>query len=458
MDAHETDTFGQLLTEAEALDTTSTRLEQIFQEVKEKPKHRPIVRAVMRNPNTPAQILSAHMTTHIDAFCENPVAPLLLLELPGLLEGRHDIAVKRLLRRAALPAAFALYLAGHKNKNIAESARYHVGATGEVDISGDGWQDELVHVIAQKMPKKSETLHRLHAFGFVPEWLATPLKLPPSEIFSPLKNPYIPSKMQYTWQQYQDKIAEPYVFDYPLTPEEKLIVDEGDWYKISAYVAQNCRPSLSYYLIDKCLKEPINHHYQTAFMTIYYHICINKSTPIDLLESLVNLDQQTLLPHNPNTLLHNPNTPIAIIHKILIDYLEGKPAVNKVYGGIFLFRPDLDRDILVRFAAKNEQPSLLLTRDDIDEDTRKQIFVTMEADGQTVPTRFIALLHHANTNSLRKRSRSHEWMDRLGVALNPHSEKKILTTLRDDGNRYVRTVARARVSGVPIRTTSGYTL
>jgi hypothetical protein len=98
------------LEEAKDMQTAGTRLEQLF--VQYAPQYRELAFAIMRHPNTPASILSQNLTTYADAFCENPVAPLLLLEMPGLLEGRHDRALKRLLRRSSLPKAFVIYLMG----------------------------------------------------------------------------------------------------------------------------------------------------------------------------------------------------------------------------------------------------------------------------------------------------------------------------------------------------------
>jgi hypothetical protein len=167
-------------------------------------------------------------------------------------------------------------------------------------------------------------------------------------------------------------------------------------------------------------------------------------------------------------MLNNPNVPIDIFNGAFdIQIYKEK---HHWWIGTFIFHPELSLDRFKQFAEKYGYPELLLTRGDISEEDRKQAFLELEANGTSVPTRFIALLslssgHNKRTllrplktntptlfsqATLRTRHRSHEWLDRLAVALNPNAEKKWLNFLATDGNRYVRAVAQARLSDLPI--------
>jgi hypothetical protein len=385
--------YELVLAEAQVPTTTGSRLAQLFTLHQE---DRPILLAVMRNPNTPAEILSGNMTKYIDAFCDNPAAPLLLLEMPGLLEGRHDLAIKRLLRRSTLPSPLAQYLTGHKNKNIAETARFHVGAAGEIDIKSAGWEAELVEIIARKMPKKSETLLRLHAFGIVPKWLAEATKLPKSEQLAHLKEPFIPAKIHDVWESWQANKNIPPNPDYPLTGEELKIIDTANREKcgtLIAWINKKARPTLIRASMDKLFTEEIylqeyeispydmRRHDTRRLSTLFIVLASNINTPIDILRKLYL--------HN-NLMLNNPNIPIEFLNYFFDNRISNEK--NHWWIDIFIFHPELSLDRFKHFAEKYNYPELLLTRSDIPEEDRKQAFLELEANGTSVPTRFIALL------------------------------------------------------------------
>jgi hypothetical protein len=431
----------QALSEAEASNTPSSRLAQIFEQHHDRIA---ITRAVMRNPNTSAEILAKNMTRYLDAFCENPVAPLLLLEMPDLL-ARHVNTLRRILRCPTLPASFVLYLQGHQYASISDTARYHVAVAGEVT---EGWEAELVKIIAEKMPKKSKALQRLHAFEWIPDWLVNAIELPPSEQFVSLKGAFIPSRFQQMLQN-REEFNQKYTYhpDYPLTQEEREIIEANNRIQIRELLNPHflqSRPTLIRFIFERYYTDDsIENHRQSLRWPILLSIAQNKNTPVDILEKMKTYHQ-----YIPDT----PNVPLHILEGNLRQCIAER-SLSCIYPhqNFYLLNPKMPTNLLIQFADLfDDYADVLLIRDDISEETRKTALIKSEVENKNAQVRFIALLFTSNTLILRKRRISTEWMDRLAVALNPNTDNKWLKALAKDSNRYVRAVAQSRLSNLPI--------
>ncbi len=107
--------------------------------------------ALAQNPNTPPAILSALLPGYAPAFCQNPVAPFVLLEAPDFLSDVGTNALRALLFCANAPAALIRILpaqasaSGKVGKDdaaiLADAARTHIAFAGE--CAPGAWQGEL---------------------------------------------------------------------------------------------------------------------------------------------------------------------------------------------------------------------------------------------------------------------------------------------------------------------------
>jgi hypothetical protein len=433
--------YEMVLAEAQNSQTTSTRLTQLFTSHGDV---RPVAVAVMRNPNTSAEILAKNMPRYLDAFCENPVAPLLLLEMPDLL-ARHVNTLRRILRCPTLPVSFVLHLLGHQYTSISDTARYHIAVAGEVT---EGWEVELVKIIAEKIPKRSKTLQRLHTFELIPDWLVNAIGLPSSEQFSTLKKPFIPTRFQQMMQnreEFNNKYS--YHPDYPLTQTEREIIESNDASKIRELIepiSSQSRPTLIRFVFERYYTDDsLENHRKSQQYSILLTIVQNKNTPVDILEKM-----EAYHPFIPDT----HNVPLHILEGNLKRCIAER-SLTCIYPhqNFYLLNPEIPSDLLLQFANIFDNYSdILLMREDISEELRKLALIKTEIENKNSLIRFIALLSTTKTLFLRKRRISTEWTDRLAVTLNPNSDNKWLKTLAKDSNRYVRAVAKARLSQTPI--------
>ena len=106
-----------------------------------------LLRVIAAHPNAPPDTLLLVLELSpgaARAFCQNPVAPLLLLEKPDFLHGLSEAAQNALLREATCPLLFVQMLAGGsaaKSRNVRNAACLHIAVGGEA--SRDEWENEL---------------------------------------------------------------------------------------------------------------------------------------------------------------------------------------------------------------------------------------------------------------------------------------------------------------------------
>ena len=93
---------------------------------------RPIMEAIVQNPNAPPPLLARYLGDFPEAFCANPVAPLLLLETPTFWASVKEDALLRLLTLADVPAPVVAQLAQNPSPAVADAARLHIRFAGEL--------------------------------------------------------------------------------------------------------------------------------------------------------------------------------------------------------------------------------------------------------------------------------------------------------------------------------------
>jgi hypothetical protein len=141
--------------------------------------------ALAENPNTPPDDLAFLATNRTAAFCRNPVAPLLLLEVPDFVRRLSRFPVPALLRDEHAPVSLVSAISlQSESPEVREEAALHVGLAGEVP---DGvWREEARAYLVGRVrdarddrggrDSKRELAQRLIAallaVGIAPAWLA----------------------------------------------------------------------------------------------------------------------------------------------------------------------------------------------------------------------------------------------------------------------------------------------
>ena len=133
------------------------------------------------DPNTPPEVLRPLARRYPLAFCQNPVAPLLLLENPQFFNF-HPVRLLQILRDENLPRWLVEHLALHRATCVREAAQLHIALAGEATEPWTGkcrastsastlrkpwranrWQDRLL--AAQSPATTRQQLHQLKRDG-----------------------------------------------------------------------------------------------------------------------------------------------------------------------------------------------------------------------------------------------------------------------------------------------------
>jgi hypothetical protein len=166
-------------TEAEELEnpTSSTvRLEQIYQ-LHPTPA---TLKRLLKHPGCPPRLIAEYLTGHLPEICENPALPLLFLENPAFLydatveqkrssnaKQTYIMLIKRILRRADIPAVIAQSLAFHPNKIVSQNAKMHV-QTGKI-VTPENFLSACEYLDLLTAPEYIKGF--LCENNFVPKWL-----------------------------------------------------------------------------------------------------------------------------------------------------------------------------------------------------------------------------------------------------------------------------------------------
>ncbi|MBB6052341.1 hypothetical protein [Armatimonas rosea] len=133
------------------------------------------------DPNTSPETLRRLARRDPVAFCQNPAAPLLLLENP-LFFHFHPVRLLQILRNESLPGWLVAHLALHRATCVREAAQLHIALAGEATEPWTGkcrasasastlrrpwranrWQDRLL--AAQSPSTTRQQLHQLKRDG-----------------------------------------------------------------------------------------------------------------------------------------------------------------------------------------------------------------------------------------------------------------------------------------------------
>lgn len=161
----------------------------------------------------------------------------------------------------------------------------------------------------------------------------------------------------------------------------------------------------------------------------------NPNTPISALEKLAKDEDSTVRMHTAS----NTNLSPELLEKLASDKLEEvrkKAMVN----------PSLPKEVVERILCGEFATNYLKLNPDflsrhLDS---KSLVINYYAKSRSPWVRFIALTQpQISQELLQEKSVSISWLERLAVALNPHSARDILKLLAEDSNQLVRAAAKA---------------
>ncbi len=149
-----------------------------------------VLEAVAMHPNAPPNLLAQiveRWPNAARAFCENPIAPFLLLETPDFLALLDEEAQLALLREADCPPVLVrlITLGGAaKSEAVQTAAHLHIAVAGEATETGE-WEDQLRDYFKNRCAEDMESdgyareqNADLVEMGFAPAWANGPT-LPP---------------------------------------------------------------------------------------------------------------------------------------------------------------------------------------------------------------------------------------------------------------------------------------
>lgn len=154
-----------LLTEAASPETSPHRLWEL---AKQSRRRGELARTLAANPNVPTETLLWLAAEQWEAFLQNPVFPLLLLEDPGLALRLPENALRAILREQEPPPEFLRALLRHPDAEIRASARLHRAQpqAGQTPPAAAGEMPPVEEILGS-----SEAMREMLALGSAPEWL-----------------------------------------------------------------------------------------------------------------------------------------------------------------------------------------------------------------------------------------------------------------------------------------------
>ena len=181
------------------------------------PNSRAIKQAVAGNPNTPPALLLALAGRYWQAFLENPVLPLLLLEDPGLPHRLPLRVLRALVRREGMPPLILQTLARHPDREVREGARFHVDAEAgpAVETAPEDWR-QLLRRELEKLPAQRATLPEMLDLEVVPNWLleavaGTSNRILQAAVISVSQRPGASLTLQATGSMLRRAVGEPHM-------------------------------------------------------------------------------------------------------------------------------------------------------------------------------------------------------------------------------------------------------
>jgi hypothetical protein len=356
------------------------------------------------DPNTPPADLVILAAIAPEAFCRNPVLPLLLLENPAFPATFDPAAAGRVLACAALPTDLVDAFITLGQPAAAAAARMHVAYAGALDAAD--WPAALTEAI-MRLPTlpEDDLLAVLLALDAVPDWL-----LPRVQQSSAAHLHAARAAAAGDWHGLAALLMPPLQAHAPLPVDTlaTLLTSEDPADRIRA--AADPRLTAEQLRNAKAAEDVTDVEY-----SVYEALAANPAAPPDLLLDLAR-DRIALNTRTRRNVALHPNAPPAALA-----LLADEPYAADIRL-ILAAHPNLgpaERDLLLR-------------------NSLDQALNTFEPFYQA-----LALAHpSAEPTILADYAEAPDWLARLAVALNPTTPAALRATLVHDGNRFVRTAAQ----------------
>lgn len=358
------------------------------------------------DPNTQLEALLFLAGICSADFCANPALPLLLLENPGLPTAFELASLGRLLSYTGVPRYLLNAIARFGPSEMAHAARLHIGLSGETD---DNWRTDLSEALLHlPIIPNDDLLAVLLVFDDVPTWL--------HERISLSSNPRIFQALAIARGESSDlsdlaQFIAPREQAGPEPPFETLLhMIEDDAPRVRAQAARDPRLPPAVLANLKVAED-----WSDSDIDVYRAVASNPSTPA-----------QTLL-----ALADNPSAVFTDVRRAVTLNTQAPPeALALLVDEVFA------DDIRLILAAHPNLPP------DLRERLRNHALATARQLATPFYRAIAAAHHNASIDDLHLAAYSPFWIERLAVALNPHTPTATRALLADDGNRLVRKAAK----------------
>lgn len=457
IDALSRDDFDALLKESRHPATAPLRLEQLSSLVgyQDSPRSKRLSKALAAHPNTPPDCLISLAAVCPEALLRNPVLPLLPLERPDFPEKLSNWTLTILLRFADVPPFVVQQGKKSGNKKVRRAVRWHIAAVGEADQTGMDWEEQAIKALRRLPETRWERVWEIVEHQAAPVGLLERLGLaavhPPASFQSEQFH-----KAQGKAQRAKAKPQPSAEFREPEGGWKRMKLLSGQDLYLARQAAQDLRtaPDTLRSLAAVLPRETKHLDCSYSLDKLKEELARNPATPTDALRQLLPAATATIAAH-PNAdaamlsdmaesagtdspgilsaLLGNPNTPseAAFIAAIkLRDIRDTREQKLGVY----------ERRLLRWHPALNPNGPML------PEETGEPFQQWLQSYRPCLDSFLWTVARSYHPSTLSRIARWYEWSRRMAAALNPSAPPNVLRYLSNDGNRFVRAAACARLA------------
>lgn len=375
-----------------------------------------VVVALVENPNTPHHILLRYAGDYPEAFLNNPVLLLLLLEHPDLFRQMDERRLLQFLQHANVPADLMGTMHSYASPTVLETLSLHIANAGEAD---DYWRDHA-DTLLQQLPitgdVDSESLHEHLDLETLPNWMVERLRQHESAsiraMFQTFKHDDLPILPIHAEPIEQAQLADADLATrlhaaHGSDPAILVMLSDDESAQVRAIIAQNPQTLASQF-------------------------------------NLLEMDDVQSVRHG---LALNPNLTPDIMLKLAKDYTWGALKMRLA----LVRHPQLSADALAILALDQaaQVRAWVARHPNVSPETRNVALeqaLTRAVYSSDLFLHVAAALHEATPpQHLHKIIYSPYWQARYALSLNPSATEHELHFLSNDGNRWVRAASRSRL-------------
>ncbi|MBA3469886.1 MAG: hypothetical protein H0T53_09605 [Herpetosiphonaceae bacterium] len=377
---------------------------------------------LLSNPNTPQEHLLHFAADVPEAFLNNPILLLLLLEHPDLFRQMDPLRLLVFLASASIPKDLLGAIQTSATETILDTLRLHVSLRGE---AADGWpaaaQHELERLPLPGIDGQQALIEHL-GLGTIPAWLLDRL------------NHSTHAHIQAALHNAADVLAGDWPPALEFTPNHSVYDPTciGASRAERRDAAQSSTPAVLRALADD--DDP----------GVRARVAQNPHTPLDLLPALELADEQAVR----IALARNPNTPLELLEKLACDYSFSAIRIRLAV----IHHPNVTPAVVEKLASDEsiQVRNALVRLPQLPPTARQNLLdraLTSALYSHDPFFHWLAMANpHTNPGHLQKGVRSPYWRARYALANNPAASSATLAILAQEGNVFVRAAARQQLS------------